>query len=108
MLPTDLIVKPLATAEGILCVAIVLLGIAARHQIRAESNHSATKAPIFSHREKVRMLHVVQAFCLGMACALFGVTLLITHEHVRYSRVPSINLQITSTAHPTAAPHENR
>ena len=107
MLPINLIVKPLSTTEVILCALIVLLGIAARYQRRAEPNQTVPKGSILSHREKARMLSAAQTFFVGMAFALFGAVLFITHEHAEYSHTRSTSLQITST-YSTAAPHENR
>ena len=107
MLPINIIVKPLSTAEVILCAVIILLGIASRYQRRAEPNQTVPKGSIFSHREKARMLSAAQAFFGGMVFALLGAVLFIKHENARYSHTGSTSLQITST-YSTAAPHENR
>ena len=97
MLPSELITGPLAVAVGVLCVLATLLGIAARVQGQAQPSEVVLKGSTFSHREKSRAMRFAQAFVFGMACALFGVVLLVNHERSAFHKA-SLKQSQTSAA----------
>ncbi len=101
MLPSELITGPLAVAVGFLCLTLTLLGIVARLQSKAKPNATVSRGSVFNDREKSRAILFAQAFVFGMACALFGVILLVNHERsafrkagLRHSQVTAVNTSI--------------
>lgn len=98
MLPTELLTRPLAVGEPIVCALLVLLGIAAKYQSRAQPNQTVPKGSVFSHREKASMLRFAQAFVFGVACSFLGLLLFVNHERSAYS-----NARLSHVMHISAA-----
>lgn len=103
MLPTELIVRPLATTSVILCAVLTLLRLAAGYQKRrSRPNETVPSSATFSHREKARMLNILQAFCFGMVCALTGAVFFVLHVNSTHS-----NAALSPSPHTSVAVNTN-
>lgn len=101
MPPYDSIVRPLLVAEMLLCLPILLLGIAIRRQRGTESKPVLPVDPVLAQRMKVGALRWAQGFCLGMTVALAGTVFFIIHERSKLSTTRSTHLQVTAAEHST-------
>ena len=99
MLPTELVVGPLAHASITLCAVLALLRLAAEYQKRrSRPNETVSPGATFSHREKARLLSTLQVFCFGMACALTGAVFFVLHEASTHR-----NAALSHSAHTSVA-----